>query len=85
VIKARAMRGANVSPTQRGKTWVADETDKAASFHLRPDHFKFFKLFQDSSTRFAATIYLSGTFPEPAIHTAFGIYAAIAPRTLDRP
>jgi hypothetical protein len=43
------MRGANVSPKQRGKTWVADETGKAASFHLRPDNFKFFRLFQDSS------------------------------------
>ena len=49
MIKARAMRGANVSPKQSEKTWVADETGKAASFHLRPDNFKFFRLFQDSS------------------------------------
>jgi len=49
VIKARAMSGANVSPKQSGKIWVADETGKAASFHLRPDNFKFFKHIRDSS------------------------------------
>ena len=49
MIKARAVRGANVSPKQSGKIWVADETGKAASFHLRPDNFKFFKHIRDSS------------------------------------